>query len=154
MTLGSAATVNGGATLNNAANNWTGDTFLTARSNTGANTVTCGAGNVIPNGFGYGNVTLQSFSTGTIAWNLNGFDQTVNGLSSAGPGTTSFIRNAAAGTNATLTVGNNDQSGTFGGVIEDGGSQLALTKIGGGIETLSGANTYTGPTMSTAAPWP
>ena len=64
VTLGSAATVNGGATLNSAANNWTGDTIMTARSNTGANTVTSGTNNAIPNGFGFGNVTMAGFSTG------------------------------------------------------------------------------------------
>lgn len=147
VTLGSAATVNGGATLNSPADDWTGDTIMTARSNTGANTVTSGAAHVIPNGFGYGNVTLQGFSTGTITWNLNGFDQTVNGLLSAGTGASTIIQNAATGTNATLTVGNNDQSGTFAGTIQDAGGVLALTKIGGGIETLSGANTYTGGTI-------
>lgn len=147
VTLGSAATVNGGATLNSSADNWTGNTFMTARNNTGANTVTSGAANVIPNGFGYGNVIMQSFSTGTITWNLNGFDQTINGLSDTGPGTTIFIENAAAGTNCTLTIGNNDQSGTFDGVLEDVGSPLALTKIGGGIETLTGTSTYSGSTI-------
>ena len=147
VTLGSAATVNGGATLNSPADNWTGNTIMTARSNTGANTVTSGAANVIPNGFGYGNVTLQGFSTGTIAWNLNGFDQTVNGLSSSGTDATTTIQNTAASTTATLTVGNNDQSGTFGGTITDAGGALALTKIGGGIQTLSGANAYSGPTI-------
>lgn len=146
VTLGSAATVNGGATLNNQGDNWTGDTILTARSNTGANTVTCGTNGVIPNGFGYGNVTLHGFSTGTITWNLNGFDQTVNGLSSAGTDTSTFIENTGP-TDCTLTIGNNDQSGTFGGVIEDSGGQLSLTKIGGGIETLTGANTYSGSTI-------
>src|SRR6185312_12751390 len=110
VTLGSAATVNGGATLNNPANNWTGDTTMTARSNTGGNTITSGAANVIPNGFGYGNVTLHGFSTGTVTWNLNGFDQTVNGLTSEGTDATTTIQNAAAATTATLTVGNNDQS--------------------------------------------
>ena len=30
--------------------------------------------------------------------------------------------------------------------MEDAGGQLALTKIGGGIETLQGANTYSGAT--------
>lgn len=147
VTLGSAATVNGGATLNNAGNNWTGNTTLTARSNTGANTVTSGAANVIPSGFGYGNVTMQGFSTGTIAWNLAGFNQTINGLSTAGTGTSCTIENNNSGTNCVLTIGNNDQSGTFGGVIEDGGGQLALTKIGGGIETFSGSSTYTGSTL-------
>ncbi len=147
VTLGSAATVNGGATLNSSLDNWTGNTIMTARSNTGANIVISGNINVIPNGFGYGNVTLQSFSAGTITWNLNGFNQTVNGLSSTGTGATALIENAAAGTNCTLTIGNNDQSGTFAGILEDAGAQLAVTKIGGGIETLSGASTYSGSTI-------
>lgn len=146
VTLGSAATINGGATLNNSSDGWTGNTIMTARNNTGGNTISCGAVNVIPSGFGFGNVTMTGFSTGTITWNLNGFDQTVNGLSSTGTGTSIFIQDAASGTNATLTIGNNDQSGTFGGIIEDTGSPLALTKIGGGIETLTGINTYSGAT--------
>jgi len=144
VTLGSAATVNGGANLNSSADNWTGDTIMTARNNSGANTITCGDNNVIPNGFGYGNVSLVGFAVGTITWNLNGFNQTVNGLSSTGTGTSIFIENTTG--TATLTIGNNDQSGTFGGVLEDAGGPLALTKIGGGVETLSGANSYTGPT--------
>jgi autotransporter-associated beta strand protein len=147
VTLGSSNTINGGATLNNPLNNWTGNTLITARTNTGANTITCGAANVIPNGFGYGNVTMQGGTTGgTVLLNLNGFNQTVNGLSSISTDSSVFIENTAAGTNATLTVGNNDQSGTFGGTIEDNGAQLALTKVGGGIETLTGTNTYSGAT--------
>jgi fibronectin-binding autotransporter adhesin len=147
VTLGSAATVNGGATLNNSADNWTGDTILTARSNTGNNTVTCGDNNVIPNGFGYGNMTMVGFSSGRITWDLNGFNETVNGLSSAGTDTSIAIENNASATTATLTIGNNDQSGTFGGVIEDLAGQTALTKVGGGIETLTGVSTYTGSTI-------
>src|SRR5439155_5297353 len=46
------------------------------------------------------------------------------------------------GTN-NLTVGSNNLSTTFSGVIQDSGS---LTKIGTGILTLIGANTYAGGT--------
>jgi autotransporter-associated beta strand protein len=42
-----------------------------------------------------------------------------------------------------LTIGSNNQSTTFSGVIQDSGS---LTKLGTGTLTLSGANTYTGTT--------
>ena len=45
-----------------------------------------------------------------------------------------------------LYVGVNNGSGTFAGVIQDGGVSLALTKSGTGTQTLSGANTYTGST--------
>ncbi|MBU6410916.1 MAG: autotransporter-associated beta strand repeat-containing protein, partial [Verrucomicrobia bacterium] len=130
LTLGSVGTVNGGATLNNPSNNWSGDTILTARNNTGNNTITSGTNNVIPFGFGYGNVTLHGYSSGTVAWNLNGFNQTVNGLSSAGTDASTFIENTVGGATSVLTLGANDQSGTFGGVLEDFGGQIALTKVG------------------------
>jgi autotransporter-associated beta strand protein len=43
----------------------------------------------------------------------------------------------------TLTIGSNNQSTTFSGVIQESGS---LTKIGTGTLVLSGSNTYTGTT--------
>ncbi len=47
----------------------------------------------------------------------------------------------------TLTIGNNNQSTTFSGVIQESGG---VTKIGTGTLTLSGANTYTGATSVSA----
>ncbi len=49
--------------------------------------------------------------------------------------------------NNALTVGSGNNSTTFAGVIQDGGS---LTKIGTGALTLSGDNTYQGPTTINA----
>src|SRR5262249_54017221 len=53
-----------------------------------------------------------------------------------------------------LTVGRNNLSKTFSGIIQDGGSSggtgSALTKVGTGKLTLSGANTYTGGTTVNA----
>jgi autotransporter-associated beta strand protein len=45
---------------------------------------------------------------------------------------------------ATLTTGNDNTSTTFSGVISGTGG---LVKIGAGTLTLTGANTYTGPTI-------
>ena len=45
-----------------------------------------------------------------------------------------------------LTVGTNDLSTEFAGVIADGGAGGSLVKIGNGTLILSGADTYTGPT--------
>jgi autotransporter-associated beta strand protein len=53
-----------------------------------------------------------------------------------------------------LTVGSNNLSTTFSGVIQDGGLNGgvggSLTKIGSGTVILSGANTHTGPTTISA----
>ena len=50
----------------------------------------------------------------------------------------------------TLTVGATNDSGTFSGVIHDGSGTIALAVNGTGTETLSGANTYSGPTTVSA----
>ena len=71
---------------------------------------------------------------------LNGFDETVGSLAGAGTVTSTPVGGV------TLTVGGNGVgTGTFSGVLEDGGGVLALTKIGTGTLTLSGTlSTHTG----------
>ncbi|MEZ0254828.1 MAG: beta strand repeat-containing protein, partial [Chthoniobacter sp.] len=54
------------------------------------------------------------------------------------------------GGNAILTIGNNNQNGTFNGVIQNGTGTLALTKVGSGTTmALTGQNTFTGPVTLT-----
>jgi len=105
---------------------------------------------VIPNGPGKGNLVLVN-GGGTAGLDMNGFNQTINGLSNYN-GTTystdSIVDNLAASSMATLTVGNNDATSTFSGVIRNSGSNavLALAKTGTGTLTLSNANSYSGGT--------
>jgi autotransporter-associated beta strand protein len=103
----------------------------------GGGTVRLGAGDVLPNGTGNGNVSVDS------TLDLNGFSETLNGLSGAG-----IVDNATNSTSSTLTVGGNDESGTFSGVLQNSGtsSTLNLIKTGAGSQTLSGANAHTGST--------
>jgi autotransporter-associated beta strand protein len=76
---------------------------------------------------------------------VNGHDQTVNGLTGSGT-----IDNTAAATSNTLTVGANNQTSTFAGVIQNTGGTLALVKTGTGTVTLSNASTYSGGTSVVA----
>src|SRR5215475_1375276 len=66
---------------------------------------------------------------------LNGFNQTIGSLAGVG--------NVTLGS-ATLTTGNDNTSTMFSGVISGTGG---LVKIGAGTLTLTGVNTYTGPTI-------
>ena len=129
---------------------------MTARNNTGDNTMTSSSNNeVIPDGFGKGNVSMVGLvQHRNRDWDLHGFNETINGLSTSGTGPTCFIENIVATTVSTLTVGNNDQSGTFDGLLQDNGGNLALTKIGAGAETLTGSNTSAARPSSAVAHWP
>jgi autotransporter-associated beta strand protein len=113
------------------ANTYSGNTTI-------AGTLQLGAAGVIPNGAAKGNVSVS----GTL--DLNTFSPTINGLSGAG-----MIDTVAGGT-PTFTVGNNDQTSTFSGIITNTAGTLALTKTGAGTLTLSGANTYSGSTTISA----
>ena len=142
LTLGSGATVSGSLILSNSANNWNGNTIMQNRS--GASSSLANAANeVIPNGLGFGNVIMSGFSGGTYTWDLSGFNETINGLSTIGTGPSCIITSSAATSNSVLTVGDNDQSGTFAGSIT---GTLSLVKIRAGLETLTGTNTYSGTT--------
>ncbi|MGC3959514.1 MAG: autotransporter-associated beta strand repeat-containing protein [Verrucomicrobiota bacterium] len=96
-------------------------------------TVRVGVAEAIPS-VGSGNVAIYGSST----LDLNGFNNTVNGLSGNGS------VDVAAGGNSILTVGNNDSSGSFSGVLKNTSGTLALVKLGTGSQTLSAANTLAG----------
>jgi len=124
-----------------------------------------GADNTLPVG-----TTLNVFSIGNnsaaaqaATFDLNGFNQTVAGLTSSGNnGKTGYSNGYVTNTGATvktLTV-NQAASGTFGGLIT---GNLAFTKTGAGNLTLmpifvtgsgnayvSGTNTFTGDTLISA----
>jgi fibronectin-binding autotransporter adhesin len=146
LELGNTAATIGTITLSNATNNWTGDTTI------GSGTVKIGGtGEVIPNGAAAGNVILlgDAVVANNSVLDLNGKTETINGLSSSGDLTRIFVNSGIAGAAATLRVGDNNASATFGGTIQDGNAAASvnLTKIGTGIQRLSGANTYSGSTI-------
>jgi len=111
-------------------NNYQGTTTVEA-----ATVLSLAASDQLPNGGSAGNVALN----GTLRF--NGFSDTINGLS--GTGTVDGV----SGT-STLSIGDNNATSTFAGVLRNSGvnAVLGLTKIGSGTLTLSGSNTYSGPT--------
>jgi autotransporter-associated beta strand protein len=120
VTLGNTGTLNG----------YAGNTTISSA----ASTLTLGAANQIPNGSGKGNLIVTA---GTFK--MAGFSETLNGLTGAG------TVDGFSGT-PTLTVGDNDATSTFDGVITDTAGTLALTKTGTGTLTLTNANSYSGAT--------
>jgi len=90
-------------------------------------------------------VAFGASSTGTLT--LNGNSLVVRSLNSNATPGTPVVENASA-TNATLTIGNSaNAASTFAGVIQDGTSgTLGLIKAGTNTLTLSGTNSYGGPT--------
>jgi len=94
-------------------------------------------------------LTFDSTLGGTGGtFDLRGFNTSIGAISSTGSAA-GVIKNSVVGTPATLTVNFDTTASTFNGVIQNGGSTLALTKAGTGTFTLAGANTYTGATTIT-----
>lgn len=98
-------------------------------------TLRVGANNAISS-VGSGDVAV--YGSGVI--DLNGFNNTVNALSGDGS-----VDNTGAGA-AILTIGNNNNSGTFTGQIKSSSGTLALVKAGNGAEILTASNSYSGGT--------
>lgn len=97
---------------------------------------------------GTGQINNTTVNGGALDLNgASGANATIGGLSGSGGN----VENEATNTVATLTVGGNNGSGTYAGVIQDNGGtggKLALVIAAGtGIETLAGANTYSGNTI-------
>ncbi|MBR1207141.1 autotransporter domain-containing protein [Bradyrhizobium sp. AUGA SZCCT0051] len=119
-----------GTLVLNGTNTYGGATIINA------GTLEVGNGNAIPDTSA---VTVASGATLGIA-----NDETIGSLAGAGK----VLSPIAAG-QVILTSGADNSSTTFSGTISNGASlnlTLGLTKIGTGTFTLSGANTYTGPT--------
>jgi autotransporter-associated beta strand protein len=127
-------------------NDWGGNTTIGSGRTRLGNPDAPGAGEVIPHGAGKGNVTLLGETARELTiLTLDSRTETINGLSSTGDLSTIFITNSTEG-EATLRVGANNASSTFGGVITDHTGKIHVTKIGSGSQSFTGVNAYTGDT--------
>ena len=109
-------------------------------------TLKVGSTDAIPNGVGKGDVTMNPGAGLTATLDLNGFDQTVNGLIANSAGTANIDNSSA--TPVTFTFGSQDQAANLiGGVTNSGGGALSLVKTGTAAATMiQGPFTYTGST--------
>ena len=97
-------------------------------------------------------VTLGTGTTSGVL-QLNGFSQTMAGLTTAGTGTANAVTGGSATSTSLLDVNIASGTQTYGGTLGGGAgnnnytsNNLGLIKDGSGTLTLSGANTYTGAT--------
>lgn len=116
------------------------------------------SGTIKLNGGGYRFNGTGGNSSATF--DMNGFGASVRNGSTAislgaltGPAGSTLGGPSNSGQTVTYTVGGNDASTTFAGVINNGNvavnptAKVALTKVGTGTLTLSGLNTFTGDTL-------
>lgn len=113
---------------------------------------TYAGGTVVSNGvlrYGVANA-ISSTGSGDIAvygggvLDLNNFNGTINGLNGDGA-----VDNQG-GAASVLTLGNNDASGSFSGILKNTSGTLAVTKIGIGTQAFTGSNAYIGGTTISA----
>jgi fibronectin-binding autotransporter adhesin len=142
-------------------------TTISGTSTYGGNTTIMGNGNAAANGgaklrIGAHDVLptttvliVNASSLGANAqggrFDLNGFNQTVAGLSGGSGVSAGLVTNLTAGaTTSTLTV-DNSADFTFSGSLADGGTgAVAFTKNGNGVQALTADSTYTGATTINA----
>jgi autotransporter-associated beta strand protein len=119
-------------------------TWTLSGTNTYSGATTVNAGTLragIASAAGYGafgtNSAVTVANAASAVLDLNGFNTVIGSLAGAGPNGSVTLGSA------TLTIGTNNTSTTFGGVISGTGN---LVKVGTSTNTLSGVNLYTGTT--------
>ena len=120
-----------GATTLTAANTYTGPTKISAGVLAAGTIGALGANSA---------VTINSGATLDLA----GQPLSIGSLSGSGA-----VSNTAT-TAASVIAGGDLTSTVFSGIIQDAAGQVSLTHVGTGSLTLTGSNTYTGPTTITA----
>lgn len=126
ISAGVGLTYNGNA----ASSTYTGNTYILGRAAVSVN-------NFLPN-FSNGSRTGDVYVNGELDANNS---LGINGLNGNG-----LLTRTVSGS-GTITIGDNNASGIFAGVIANNGGTLGLTKIGSGTQILSGVNTYGGSTI-------
>ncbi len=123
----------------------TGNSTYTGGTTFNSGTIQAGPGSSQPNAPGVGDFVWTNPANSAVL-DLNGQNISIGAISQPNASTTNVITNSASGTTATLTVGTNNDTTTFAGVLQNGAGTLALSTGGAGTFTLTNTNTYTGGT--------
>ena len=118
--------------------------FQAANTYTGPTSIVSGAKLQLGNAAAVQSSTVTVNAANGLAFSSGIGTFTLGGLSGAG----NEALADTASTAVTLQIGNNNGSATYSGILSGTGG--ALTKLGTGTQTLSGANTYTGATTANA----
>ena len=105
-----------------------------------------GTDNAIPSGAGKGNVVFTYGAGKQSILDLNGHNASVNGLVSV-DNTGALVDNRSGSGTYTMSVGGNNGSTYFGGVIANTSGKINLAKTGTGTLTLSQTNSFSGSTL-------
>ena len=151
FTLNGGISGNGALTLGNSG--YIASTYLSGANSMSGGTIT------IANNSNYVRFSSPSAGNANADWVLNNTQAgrttldfasgTISFGSLSGSGFIQGNVNGANSMNVTISVGGNNHSTTFGGVIHNNGwgtGPIGLTKIGSGMLTLTGANDYSGET--------
>lgn len=122
-----------------------GNSTYTGGTTFNSGTIQAAPGSSLPNGPGVGDFAWTNPANSAVL-DLNGQNISIGQISQPNASNSNVITNSASGAMATLTVGSNGDTTTFGGVLQNGAGTLALA-IAGGALTLTNTNTYTGGTM-------
>ncbi len=135
-----AGVIKDGASTTGLTQNSAGNTLTLAGANTYSGPTLVSAGTLKGGAAGAFSAASATTVSGGAFLDLGGFAQTVSSLAGAGTVTNSGVAGA-------LLI-NQGASSTFAGVVQDGASVTGLAEnSAGNTLTLTGANTYSGPTF-------
>jgi autotransporter-associated beta strand protein len=112
--------------------------------------VRLGANERIPAGAAAADVVISPAAGASATFDLNGFSETINGLTANSSGNVTINNRSAS--SSTLSFGDNNATVTFGGgagansITQSGGGAISLVKIGTGTANLTGTLGNTGST--------
>ena len=119
----------------------TGSVTLGGANTFSGTTAPLGGALLLNNSLALQDSTLN-YSAGTLTFGAGVTSATIGALS--GSQNLSMVNTVGAPAAVSLSLGGNNSTQNYSGVLSDGGNGAALTKTGTGTQTLSGVNTFTG----------